>query len=81
MDNPAQWMQLVNSAGFPLIAIYSFMRGWVVTGREFETTVANHHASQKDLKDRCDRLEKKLDETQAMVVRILSGDVTPGSTT
>jgi hypothetical protein len=76
-----QWLSLINTLGFPLVAIYGYIRGYVISPRERDAIVEQYH----DLKSRYDKLELEvkeeraamrgeLAETRSMLFSILIGD-------
>jgi hypothetical protein len=79
-----QWLSLINTLGFPLVAIYGYIRGYVISPRERDAIIEQYH----DLKSRYDKLEAEvkeeratmraeLAETRAMLYRFLMGDTKP----
>lgn len=84
MDDPIEWLQVINTVGFPLLVIYAHFRGWIVTPRELATL----QRSYDELRARYDRLEAQmeqekaqmraeLEETRTLLIRVLTGDVRP----
>ena len=84
MNDPIQWLQLLNTVGFPLLLIYAHFRGWIVTPRELGTL----QRSYDELKARYDRLEaqvdaekaqlrQELEETRTLLIRVLTGELRP----
>lgn len=84
MNDPLQWLQIINTVGLPLLLIYAHFRGWIVTPRELATL----QRSYDELKERYDRLEAQmeqekaqmraeLEETRTLLIRILTGELAP----
>lgn len=77
-------LTLLNSVGFPIVALYAFLKGYVVSPRELRAMEARY----AELKARHDRLEEdvrkeraemraELAETRAILYRVLMGEVKP----
>lgn len=86
MDDPIEWLQVINTIGFPLLVIYAHFRGWIVTPRELATL----QRSYDELRARYDRLEAQLEqekaqmraeleETRTLLIRVLTGDIQPAA--
>jgi hypothetical protein len=80
------WWQVLNSLGFPLVALYGYIKGYVVSPRE----LGRVEVLYGELKVRYDKLEAEvreeravmrgeLAETRAMLYRILMGEIQPGT--
>jgi hypothetical protein len=66
VNNPADWLPLLNTIGFPLLAIYAHYKGWIVSPRELSAVqesakaeISATNAKYEDLKSRHDRLESE----------------------
>ena len=84
--NGQDWLSLLNTLGFPLVALYGYIKGYVVSPRE----LGRVETLYGELKVRYDKLETEvkeeraamrgeLAETRAMLYRILMGEIQPGS--
>jgi hypothetical protein len=79
--DPQQVLSILNTLGFPVLAIWAYHRGYVVSPRELRIVLDQY----QQLLQRTDRLEseisaereamrKELAETRALVISLLMGE-------
>lgn len=79
--DPQQWLTILNTLGFPCLAIWAYHKGYVVSPRELRIVLDQY----EHLKRRTDQLEaeiaaereatrKDLAETRALVISLLMRD-------
>ena len=70
--NGQDWLALLNSVGFPLVALYAYIKGYVVSPRELTAFEERYQETKRDgdsryheLKARYDKLEAEVKEERA----------------
>jgi len=63
MDAQA-WVTLLNSVGFPMVALYAFIKGYVVSPRELENLEERYRESKEDERARYEELRSRYDKLE-----------------
>ena len=84
--NGQDWLSILNSAGFPLVALYAYIKGYVVSPRElgafgerYEELKARYDKLESEVKEERLSMRGELAETRSILYRVLMGEITPGS--
>ena len=78
---PQDWLSILNTLGFPLVAIYAYVKGYVVSPRElvalqrnYDDLKLSYNRLETEVKHERDQLRTELAETRAMLFRMLMGE-------
>ena len=76
-----EWLSVLNTLGFPIVAIYAYIKGYVVSPRElialqknYDDIKTSHARLETEVKHERDELRKELAETRAILFRVLMGE-------